>query len=299
MKLNMKVVPVVVFLLVVAATSCAPEPEPTLDQATVVARNASVRLKNSSTSRTLVTLNPGDRVDVLERQANWYRIRYGERTQGWMEESTVLTNATTARIKDMVIASQDQRPQNTAVMREDTNFRIEPGRSTAIIRRLDAGTMVEVLERVTLERPNSTASFDIWLKVRPSPTEVGWVIASLVDFSVPADIAQYTEGYIYTAVKPLREVQDSLAGPVHWYLVAERKPGGDPQIDFDGIRVFTWNMKKHRYETAFRTKGLRGIYPLEAGQQDGNPTFRVHELGADARDYVMTGVIVRELKKIS
>jgi hypothetical protein len=244
-------------------------------------------------------LNPGDRVDVLERQANWYRVRQGENTQGWMEESTVLTNTTMARIKDLVVASQDQRPENTAVMREDTNFRLEPGRTTAIIRKLEAATMVEVLERTTLERPGSTTSFDVWLKVRPSPTEIGWVIANLVDFSVPTDIAQYTEGYVYTAVKPLKEVQDSLAGPVQWYLVAERQPGGDPHIDFSGIRVFTWNMKKHRYETAFRTTGMRGIYPLEASQQDGNPTFRVHELDAQSHDYVMTGVIVREQKKIS
>ena len=44
-----------------------------MDQATVVARNASVRMKNSSTSRTLVTLNVGDKVDVLERQAKEVR----------------------------------------------------------------------------------------------------------------------------------------------------------------------------------------------------------------------------------
>ena len=92
-----------VLLAFALLTSCAPKPEPVLDQATVVARNASVRLKNSSTSRTLVTLNPGDKVEVLQRQDNWYRIKHGDRLQGWMEESTILTNETMARIRQMVV----------------------------------------------------------------------------------------------------------------------------------------------------------------------------------------------------
>src|SRR4051812_37872857 len=100
--------------IVLPLSSCAPKPEPIVDQATVVARNASVRMKNSSTSRTLVTLNVGDKVEVLERQANWYRIRRGERVQGWMEESTIVTNETMGRIRDMATASQKQPPQNSA-----------------------------------------------------------------------------------------------------------------------------------------------------------------------------------------
>ncbi|PYS39576.1 MAG: hypothetical protein DMG14_13500, partial [Acidobacteria bacterium] len=54
-------------------TSCAPRSEPVLDEATVVAKNASLRLKNSSTSRTLRVLDTGEKVDVLEHQDNWYR----------------------------------------------------------------------------------------------------------------------------------------------------------------------------------------------------------------------------------
>jgi SH3-like domain-containing protein len=300
MKLN-RAPAVFVLWLVVLLPSCSPEPEPVVDVATVVARNASVRQKNSSTSRTLITLNVGDKVDILERQENWYRIRHGERLQGWMEESTIVTNETKARIQEIVSASQSQQPQNTAVLREEANFRIEPGRSTAIIRRLEAGTKVEVLERVTNPRPGSTIAHDAWLKVRPSPTEVGWVIASLVDFDVPPEVSQYTEGYMYTAVKPINQVQDSLAGPINWYVVAEKISGLDPQLDYDGIRVFTWNLRMHRYETAFRVRGIRGVYPLEIGQDQGNPTFRYYELANDnstkiPRSYVMFGVVTRALK---
>ena len=292
---------VVALFVLLLLVSCSPQPEPILDQATVIAKNASVRLKNSSTSRTLRTLDTGDRVNVLERQDNWYRIRYGDEVEGWMEESTVVTNATKKRIQELVVASQNQSPQNTAVLHDDANLRIEPGRSSPIIRKLDRGTMVEVLNRTTTPRPNSETASDAWIKVRSSPTQVGWVLGGLVVFDIPADIAQYSEGYTYAAVKTINRVQDSFAGPINWYVVGERKPGLDPHVDFSGIRVFTWNLKKHRYETAFRTKDLRGVYPLEIGQEGVNPTFRIYEMGENGaqktpRDFVMYGVIVREKK---
>jgi len=292
---------VVVLLALLVATSCAPKPEPTLDQATVVAKNASLRQRSSSTSRTLRTLDPGARVEVLERQNNWYRVRYGTDVQGWMEESTVVTNATKERIRSLVAASKNEPSQNTGVLREEANFRIEPGRTSSIIRKLEPGTKVEVLERATTPRPGSDSSSDVWLKVRPSPTEVGWVIANLLDFDIPAEVAPYSESYTYSAVKAVNQVQDPLAGPMNWYVVGERRSGLDPHLDFEGIRVFTWNQKKHRYETAFRLNKLRGIYPLEVSQDAGKPTFRVYQLlpdgsGKTARDFVMNGVIVREKK---
>src|SRR5689334_10037407 len=275
---HMKAVVLLTFLLI---SSCAPRPEPILDQATVVAKNASLRMRNSSTSRTLRVLDTGDKVSVLERQENWYRVRVGDEVEGWMEESTVVTNATRNRIQNLVSESENQTPQNTAVVREEANFRIDPGRNTSIIRKLDTGTKVEVIDRVTTPRPGSDSLFDVWAKVRPSPTEVGWVYGGLLVFDIPADVAGYSEGYTYAAVKAINRVDDSIAGPISWYVVGERKNGMDPHLDFDGIRVFTWNMKKHRYETAYRTKGLRGIYPLEIGQSSTGPTFRVYELNRD------------------
>jgi len=279
---------------------CGPKVEPPIDHATVVAEHASMRLKNSSTSRTLRVLDPGDKLDVLEHQDNWYRVRYGNQA-GWMEESTILTNATRVRIEEVAAKSQEQTPQNTATLRGDTNFRVEPSRTSTVIRRLNGGTRVEVIDRLTLPRPNSDRLMDVWIKVRPSPAEAGWVTSNSVEFDVPPDISQYTEGYAYTAVKQVNQVQDSIAGPIRWYVVGERKPGADSSIDFTGIRVFTWNLKKHRYETAFRTKGLRGVYPLEIGQDGVNPKFRIYELSQDGkgkkpREFLMYGVIVREVK---
>src|SRR5262245_10132348 len=176
---------VLILLLLTLLVSCAPKPEPVLDQATVVAKNTSLRLKNSSTSRTLRVLDTGDKVDVLEHQDNWYRVRYGLDVQGWMEESTVITNETKDRIQKLASASRNLEPQNTAVLKQDANLRLEPGRSTSIIRRVDSGTKVEVLDRVTKPRPGSETSHDVWVKVRRAPTEVGWVLSGSLEFDIP------------------------------------------------------------------------------------------------------------------
>jgi Bacterial SH3 domain len=287
------------FLSLLLVTSCAPKPQPILDEATVVAKNTSLRLKNSSTSRTLRVLDTGDKVDVLERQDNWYRVRYGTEVEGWMEGSTIVTNDTKGKIQELATASQHLEPQNTAVLRQDANIRLEPSRTGTIIRRLDSGAKVEVLDRETRPRPGTESSRDMWIKVRPSPTEVGWVLAGALEFDIPEELAQYSEGYIYAAVKMINRVQDPVAGQINWYIVGERKPGSDSSADFHGIRIFTWNMKKHRYETALRTSGIRGVYPLEVGQDGINPTFRIYVLADDGatkvpRDFVMYGVIVRE-----
>jgi uncharacterized protein YgiM (DUF1202 family) len=280
---------------------CGPKKEPAKERATVIAKNASVRMKNSATSRTLTTLEPDSKVDIMEKQGNWYRIRIGD-TQGWMEETTLLTDSMSAKLRTMVSTAASQEAQNTALLREDSNLRLDPGRSTVVIRRLAAETKVEVLERKTLPRPGAPPpAVDVWIKIRISPTEVGWILGSLLDYESPPEIGGYMEGSTYAVIKPLTTVQDPDVGPITWYVVGERRPGAPPDVAFDGIRVFTWNMKKHRYETAFRAKGLHGAYPLAVTHEGGNPVFQFYEMSEDGSDkrlrkFVMNGVIVRESK---
>jgi SH3-like domain-containing protein len=288
-------------LAAVVLAGCGPRQTPAIDKATVNAEHSSLRVRNSDGGRTIRVLEPGDQVEILEQQGGWYRVRAGD-VEGWIETSRLLPDSVRNRMQENIDSARKQLPQNTGVLAEHGNLRIEPGRTTAVLRLVPAGTAVEVLERKTLPREDVPGRVDAWLKVRTSPTEVGWLLSSFVEFDVPEVIAPYTEEYIYSAVKTLNQVADPVAGTVRWYVVGERKPGTNPTLDFEGIRVFTWNSSRQRYETAFRKQGLRGVYPLEVGQDAGKPTFRIYELDTEGKkkipkDYVMNGVIVRELTK--
>ena len=292
-----------VLLLIIALVlpACAPDEARAIEEATVNAEHASLRSRSMATSRTIQVMEPGDHVQILEKQDRWYRVRVGD-VEGWMEISTLVTDAQRKQIQGVVDSARSQVSQNTGSTTQAANLRIEPGRSTSVLRRLEAHTSVEILERKTLPRDDAPGRSDVWLKVRSNPKEVGWLLSTFVEFNVPEEISQYTEDLAYAAVKPVYQVEDPVAGTVRWYVVGERRPPVDPNLDFNGIRVFTWSARNHRYETAFRKRDVRGVYPLEVGTQGGKPTFRVYELGEDgqtktAKDYMMFGVIVREVKK--
>jgi len=91
---------------------------------------------------------------------------------------------------------------------------------------------------------------------------------------------------------------------VSQYLCAITEPHDGLPYDFDQIRVFTWNVRKHRYETAYREHGLNGVLPVtvtsESFDKEGTlPVFivRVKDDSGNIseRKYKMNSPIVRRV----
>lgn len=156
-----------------------------------------------------------------------------------------------------------------------------------------------------------------WLLVRDAQGRVGWVLARLVDFDIPLEIAQYSEGQRMAAFFVLTEVLDSgakdrkdkddrgLPKNVPEYLVLFTEPKDGQPFDFNQIRVFTWNGRHHRYETAYREHKLDGVLPASVGREDFGkegtlPTFTLHVRDKEGRvverRYKLNGPIVRLVK---
>jgi SH3-like domain-containing protein len=281
-------------------TGCLPEPEPAIDEATVLRDNTSLRIGASSASRTMYTLYEGDRVSILEKRGTWYRVRDSNQIEGWMDESTILGDLTMAAMRLGVSEASRLPIQNTARAREEVNLRLAPGRDTDVIRRLPRQTTLEVLERSTTRRPDSNAT-DVWFKVRPLENEIGWVYSGLIEFDTPEPLLPFMEGRTYVAVQKLRQVEDPVVGLIDWYVVAERRSDTETGITYDGIRVFVWNLEEHQYETTLRLRNLNGAYPLERTGEADNPGFRFHVARPDgdtiARYFVMRQTLPREARE--
>ncbi len=111
-----------------------------------------------------------------------------------------------------------------------------------------------------------------WWLVRDSQGRTGWLLSGRIDVDVPDEVAQYAEGQRIVSAFVLTKVTDPNADtPDHqvaeWVTALGPMQSGLP-FDFDQVRVFTWSLKHHRYETAFRLHPIQGYLPLKVTTAD-------------------------------
>ena len=111
------------------------------------------------------------------------------------------------------------------------------------------------------EKIAAPAPVDDWTLVRLPNGKAGWVLTRLLVMAIPDEVAQYAEGHRITSYFSLGEVQDKDLSKNHW-LWTTLSSGLKP-YQFDGFRVFVWSTRRHRYETAYIERNLKGYFPVE------------------------------------
>jgi SH3-like domain-containing protein len=230
----------------------------------------------------------GERVEVLDREKRFARVRTSSGLEGWIEQRYLVDQKTFDALQNLTQENQNDPVQAPGVLRNDTNLHVTPGRDTEHLYQLASGAKVAILKRATAEkqaggaptakpatRPGAKTAanpvLEDWWLVRDDQGRVGWVLARMVDVDVPLEIAQYAEGQRFVAFFVLDEVPDNDKGvqkQIPQYLCVLTDPHDGLPYDFDQVRVFTWNARKHRYETAYREHGLDGILPVTITKED-------------------------------
>jgi hypothetical protein len=139
---------------------------------------------------------------------------------------------------------------------------------------------------------------DYWL-IRDQQGVVGWVRARSLDVDVPDAIAGLAEGQRIIGAYVLKTVDDPDSsfpnGKAPEYIAAFSPYRDGLPYDFDQVRIFTWNVKKHRYETAYRQRNMEGFLPVTVSTDPANaqvPVFswRTAPEGATVID-PQTGIV--------
>jgi SH3-like domain-containing protein len=315
-------------VLVVALPSCGRRGRRVLEVAYVSAPQASLRDQVATVYNRVGTVKNGDRVEVVDREKHFSRVRTANGSEGWIEQRYLVDQKTYDAIQKLTQDNQEDPVQAPGILRNDTNMHVTPGREAEHLYQLTSGAKVSILKRATAEKqvgasapaapakpaqsrsranaPSGPALEDWWL-VRDSQARVGWVLSRMVDVDAPLDIAQYAEGQRIVAFFVLNEVPDTEKGvqkEVAQYLCIVTEPHDGLPYDFDQLRVFTWNTKKHRYETAYREHGLNGVLPVTVTHEDfdkeGNLPVFIVRVKDDAgnvseRKYKLNTPIVRRV----
>ena len=282
-------------------------------------RGDSVEFRNElgPASEVMGHLQSGERVHVVSRRPRWAEVRNAAGETGWVLQRYLVSHEIYDQFEQLARQVDALPSQGAAVIRREANLHLQPGRDTQVFYQLADGERAEVVgHRVAPRNPapveaspeaaaagraeGSASNDEDWLLVRASDGRSGWLLEGAADLNPPIEVAQYREGLRIRAwFEIYRELDQGEERA--WYLWATiRRVAGLPH-DFDEIRVFVWNPRASRYETAYRERNLTGFYPIVAGSSESpggaSPRFRLQLEDSSGqrfeKSYFMVGRQVR------
>ncbi|HVT97369.1 MAG TPA: SH3 domain-containing protein [Acidobacteriaceae bacterium] len=305
--------PGLIFGLLVLAGCGHLRPHTSQEYVYVWARGTYLRDRVAAVSNRVAEVSNGQRLQVMEHGRRFLKVRTEKGEVGWIEEHGVIDQETYDKFTQLVQDNAKTPVVGTAVLRDDYWLRDAPGRSSDRFYLLPESDKLQLLKRASVPRPQVAQALpvplekpvsrtngdaasvpppanleDYWL-IRDSNGHVGWVRGRTLDVDVPDAIAGLAEGQRIVAAYVLKKVNDpestAPSGQVAEY-VAFLSPWKDGlPYDFDQVRVFTWNTKKHRYETAYRERNVAGYLPVAVTQasaeNQGTPAFSFRVAAGD------------------
>ena len=285
----------------------------------------------------LGVLKYGERVEILTKRNDNVKVRTAAGVVGWVDSRYVMPPELWQRSVKLLEQTKTMGVQARGRTKVTTNLRVEPGRTAPRVYQFTRGTEVEIFERTVADwvqvsdekesnGDNEGSKKEDWYLVRGIATRppgegtvrnsavmnttqpgdqtipvAGWVVARFVSLDLPDPVR---DGMSSANIRPiawfeLNRISDD-EGEHPQYLVAGTKSPEGQACDFTTLRVFTWNPKKNRYETAYIENDLCGALPIRVGKgPKGEPEFRFHVMDAakEERLYHLVQTVVRRIKE--
>lgn len=266
----------------------------------IAAPEAVLRDRVATVYTKTAVLHNGERVIVLEHMPNrrFVRVRSSRGEEGWIQERYLTDQQTFDQFQKLTEQFRDAPSQAVAETRAQVNLHVAPGRKTEHLYQLNESEKVDLLQRkiadknapdATPQKPDSkdaeaepatgeeqaqapakpaaAPALEDWWLIRDSQKRVGWVLRQMLYVDVPVEVGQYAEAHRIIGIYVLDQARDEdKSVPEYLMLLAENKDG--LPYDYDQVRVFTWNIRRHRYETAYRGSGLSGFLPVTLGTEN-------------------------------
>jgi hypothetical protein len=323
-------------LVTLAAWMLRPKHE-TLGEAFISEKVAPLLSGIAQVREQVATLHYGERVDVVGKRNDYVKVRTNAGTVGWVESRQLMEPAVWQRSVKLLDQTRGMPLQARGRTKVSTNLRVQPGRTEPRLYKFGRNAPVEIVGRAVADwvqaadekeaanEPQETKKED-WFLVRGVATRppgeaaaraaestnttqpgdqttpiAGWVVARFVELDLPDPVR---EGVSSANIRPvawfeLNRVSDPSGNKPQFLVAAARGPEGQV-CDFTALRVYTWYVKKSRYETAFIENNLCGQLPVRLGKgPKGEPEFRfrVMDGNKEERVYRLNQTVVRRVRE--
>jgi SH3-like domain-containing protein len=294
-----------ILLLLAAMGGCNRlRPKPPAEYVYVIAKETFLRDRVAAVSNRVANVTNGERLEVVEKGRRFLKVKTDKGEVGWIEEHGIIDQDTYQQFADLAKQHAADPVVATATLRDDLYLHVKPGRQTDRFYLLPENDKLQMLVRASVPKatppqavpparkpvvkkdaakpadnpiapqpplaPEPPALEDWWL-VRDAQGRVGWMLSRRLDVDAPDAIAGYAEGQRMVGAYQLTTVNDPESkfpnGQVPEYVTVLSPYKDGLPYDFDQVRIFTWNVRKHRYETAYRQRNLQGYLPVHVGTQ--------------------------------
>ncbi len=308
-----------------------------LGEAFISERDAPLLSSIAQVREQVGVLHYGDRVDVVGKRNEYVKVRTNSGAVGWVEDRQLMEPVLWQRSIKLLEQVRSMPVQARGRTKVATNLRVLAGRTEPRLYQFGRNVPVEIVGRAVADwlqisdekdasnEPQETKKED-WFLVRGvatrSPGETpargtepttttqpgdqtmpiaGWVVARFIELDLPDAVR---EGAASANVRPmawfeLNRVSDPSGEKPQYLVAAARGPEGQV-CDFTALRVYTWNGRRSRYETAFIENDLCGQMPVRVGKgSKGEPEFRfrVMDGNKEERVYRLNQTVVRRVRE--